>query len=110
MRLPNAENAHVDRRKLSAYCLNPDHFRGQHKARVFRSALGIGPEGADWLAARLLEAARKHEATPGRSDSFGQRYVLDFPVQGIAGEVTIRSCWIVRVAEDFPRLITCHIV
>jgi hypothetical protein len=107
MRLPNAENAYVDDRKLRAYCLNPQHFRGQHKARMFKDALGIGAEGADWLKARLLDAARTQDAQPGQTDSFGERYVLDFPVQGLSRTVTIRSCWIIRSAEDFPRLTTC---
>lgn len=27
--------------KLTGYCLNPEHPRGKHKARVFASALGF---------------------------------------------------------------------
>lgn len=38
MKLPNAERAVVDVRKLRNYCLNAEHPRGQHKARVFKSA------------------------------------------------------------------------
>ena len=40
MTLPHAEAAVVevvDPRKLRDYCLNPNHPRGKHKARVFRS-------------------------------------------------------------------------
>jgi hypothetical protein len=53
MRLPNAERAVVDVRKLREYCLNAEHPRGQHKARVFKSAVR-------WTAvcARLCRARR----------------------------------------------------
>jgi hypothetical protein len=36
MRIPHAENATVDIRKLRNYCLNPEHPEGQHKARYSR--------------------------------------------------------------------------
>ena len=36
MKLPNAEQAFVDVRKLRDYCFSTEHPRGQHKARVFR--------------------------------------------------------------------------
>ena len=38
MKLPNAENAYVDLRKLADYCLDSEHERGKHKARVFAAA------------------------------------------------------------------------
>ena len=40
-KLPNAERAVVDIAKLRDYSLNPTHDVGKHKARVFRSALGL---------------------------------------------------------------------
>ncbi|MBW4596036.1 MAG: hypothetical protein KME46_24830 [Brasilonema angustatum HA4187-MV1] len=42
MKLPNPEQAVIDRQKLSGYCLNPEHPEGRHKARLFKSVLGIG--------------------------------------------------------------------
>lgn len=41
MKLPNPALAIIDRKKLSDYCLNLEHPDGQHKARVFKTALGI---------------------------------------------------------------------
>jgi hypothetical protein len=35
MKIPNAENAVVDIRKLKDYCLNPQHEEGKHKSRLF---------------------------------------------------------------------------
>jgi hypothetical protein len=46
-RLPNGNLAIVDIRKLKDYCLNPHHWRGRHKARVFWTALGIGRADAE---------------------------------------------------------------
>jgi len=45
MRLPGGDAAVVDLRKLTEYCLNPDHPRGKHKARVF-ATLGFTLENA----------------------------------------------------------------
>jgi hypothetical protein len=44
MKLPNPERAVVSEQKLAGYCLNFNHFDGQHKARVFKSALDFNPE------------------------------------------------------------------
>lgn len=41
MRLPNAEMAYIDDRKLIGYCLSETHTIGKHKARVFSAVLGI---------------------------------------------------------------------
>jgi hypothetical protein len=38
-RLPNADLAVFDIRKIADYCLNPLHPRGRHKARVFGGPL-----------------------------------------------------------------------
>ena len=74
MRIPNAEQAVVDIAKLLDYCLNPDHLRGRHKARVFASVLGLTSEHAEDLRRQLLAAVRDAEATEGEKDGFGARY------------------------------------
>ena len=71
MKLPNAERAVVDVRKLRHYCLNNEHPRGQHKARVFRSALGWTAEQAEDVQRRLLEAVLREDASfLGADDSW----------------------------------------
>jgi hypothetical protein len=52
MLLPHAERAEVDIRKLSDYCLSPDHWEGKHKARLFAAALGITTDHAPDCALR----------------------------------------------------------
>lgn len=110
MRLPNAQHAVVDLEKLVDYCLDPEHERGKHKARVFAAACGIEAPHAELLRQALLDAAVQSEATPTASDSFGTRYVVEFTVQGPTGSASVRSLWIVRAEEDFPRLISCYVV
>jgi len=108
MRLPNAEQAFVDVRKLRDYCLSTEHPRGQHKARVFRRVLGWTPDQADDVRRRLLEAALLEDANFLGADDYGQRYALDFSLQG--GVTMVRSLWIIRHGEDFPRFASCYVL
>ncbi|MGH7858186.1 MAG: DUF6883 domain-containing protein [Candidatus Binatia bacterium] len=110
MKLPFADRAVVDLVKLSDYALSPDHEEGKHKARVFAAALGIGREHANWLRDRLLEAAQTHECVPGRRTKFGERYTIDFELSRAGRSAMIRSCWMVRPGEDFPRLTSCYVL
>src|SRR6266704_4504532 len=73
----------VDIAKLRDYCLNDGHPRGRHKARVFRSRLGMTAADAETLRQILLQAVeeREDELTAAEADEYGQRYVLDFRVR-----------------------------
>lgn len=110
MKLPNGENAVVDLEKLTGYCLNPEHPRGRYKARVFSAALGLTAEHAELLREALLQAAASQESTPTDFDSYGQRYLVDFTMQGPGGTARIRSSWIIRTGEDFPRLTSSYVM
>jgi hypothetical protein len=107
--LPNAERAVVDLRKLAEYCLNPAHETGKHKARVFAAALGMDRSSAPFLRERLLEAAASEPAWQTAQNKFGALYVVDFRLTTAAGSAVIRSNWMIRLGEDFPRLITCYV-
>ena len=110
MLLPNPERAVVDIVKLRDYCLSPAHPVGKHKAKVFQSALGLTSADALFLQQTLLNAASVQEVTPGDLDLFGQRYTLDLDVVFHSRSARVRSSWIVLVAEDFPRLVTCYVL
>src|SRR5438105_645395 len=92
----------VDLAKLRDYCLSDTHPRGRHKARVFRSRLGLRAADADLLQQALLSAARERqdELRPTDADEFGQRYVLDFKVTTAGGTAIVRSAWIVLAGQD----------
>lgn len=108
MLLPNGERAVVDIAKLFDYCLNPDHEDGKHKARVFSAALGLNRGDAPWLRDRLLEAAASEAAFVASETRFGTLYVVDSLLTTASGSAVVRSIWIVRQSEDFPRLTTCY--
>jgi uncharacterized protein DUF6883 len=85
MTLPNAERAVVAIGKLRDYCLNSEHRRGRHKARVFAAVFGLTAEDAEELRQAVLQAARTYDAAAADDDEYGQRYVLDFPLTGVPG-------------------------
>jgi hypothetical protein len=94
MRLPHGEQAVVDLVKLRDYCLNSTHPRGRHKARVFAAVLGLTAADADHVRTALLQAALTEDAISTEQDEFGQRYVIDFWMQGSQGAALVRSAWI----------------
>jgi len=51
MKMPDGDAAIVDRQKLTGYCLNPEHPRGKHKARVFAT---LGFTAPTYAARELL--------------------------------------------------------
>ncbi|MEO8339929.1 MAG: DUF6883 domain-containing protein [Nitrospirota bacterium] len=110
MKLPNAERAFVDVRKLRDYCLSTDHPRGQHKARLFKRVLGWTADQAEDVRRRLLEAVLREDAGFLGADDYGQRYALDSPVQGAGGVAIMRSLWFIRHGEDFPRFTSCYVL
>lgn len=114
MKLPNADRAVVDIEKLRDYSLNPNHPEGKHKARVFLAALGLKADDAESLRASILEAVLTAEAEEQLSTPYGRRFVVDFQATSfdkyVATSKVIRSAWIIRNDEDFPRLTSCYIL
>ena len=110
MKLPNGNQATIDPRKVTDYCLSPDHEDGQHKAHLFSSLLGLSIDTADLLLDALRTAAATGDATLGKQDKYGQRYAIDFEFTGPSGTATIRSALIIGPNETVPRLVTCYIL
>jgi hypothetical protein len=108
MAIPHAERAVVDLRKLRDYCLNPMHDEGQHKARLFTTALGMTAAEAEDLRALLLQAVKTADAQLGRRDTYGQRYTVDVLLEWRDKRAMVRSGWIIEHDSDTPRLTTCY--
>ncbi|MBK8535099.1 MAG: hypothetical protein IPL59_08145 [Candidatus Competibacteraceae bacterium] len=108
MRIPHAEQATVDIRKLRDYCMNPLHPEGKHKARLFVAALGMTEADAEPLRDALLQVVQSHDATLGRRDAYGQRYQIDFAFDWHGRQAILRSGWIVEHGSVIPRLNTCY--
>lgn len=110
MRLPDGDRAILDLRKLEDYCLNPQHPVGRNKARVFREALGIVQADAASLAEEFLEAARTTEAAPAGMDDWGPRWSVDIVVSRQDKRAMVRTIWMMRREEEFPRFVTCWVL
>ena len=116
MRLPNAENAVVDIAKLRDYCLNPTHPKGKHKARAFSEKLGLAQSDAERLRQLILKGVLLPEAmaTEQQPTPFGRRFIVDLEIHIGEGMVLsialVRTAWIVRHGENFPRLTTCFVL
>lgn len=108
MKIPNAEKALVDIRKLRDYALNTTHRVGKHKARLFATLLGMSIDDAEELRGILLQVVRNHDAEIGQKDKHGQRYQVDFLLSWHGKQTSVRSVWNVHASEDFPRLVTCY--
>ncbi|MGH2609174.1 MAG: DUF6883 domain-containing protein [Tepidiformaceae bacterium] len=107
MKLPNAEHAVIDGRKLTEYVLDAGHGRGRHKARLFQSIMNIGPGDAGVLMDLLRQLAAEDEVDVTRETDFGIEYVLHHPLPDTDPPAALRHVWIVLHGEDVPRLVTC---
>jgi hypothetical protein len=62
------------------------------------------------VAAPTGKANQAENAVRGPVDGFGSRYTLDFQLSGPKGSALVRSAWIVRTGEDFPRFTSCYVL
>jgi hypothetical protein len=104
VRLPNAGQARIPTDKLVRYALHPSHARGQHKARVFASALGI--TAADWryLHDAILAALPEAVVRSTRITPFGVTYEVVVMIDGLNGAtMPVVTTWIIE-GDAPPRL------
>ena len=112
--LYNVERAQLDMGKLSAYALDPDHPRGGDKARVFASALGLGPQDAGWLRDQVMQQLPTVAALVKPGTEYGQRFDALVPVTGRNGRtVAVKTVWQYDYTDGgihtAPRLITMYV-
>src|SRR5687767_2634435 len=100
-RLPGADRAVVPRSKLCDYVLSPEHPKGQNKARVFRSALGIDRSDWEYLRDRIIEGVRTASVGEVTSTLYGFRYSVSFLIEGLNGQThEIATAWIVDKGDE----------
>lgn len=110
MKLPNGERADLGT-KIEEYVLNPSHWEGRHKARVFESVLGITLSNRNVLRQAILAAAANSDQAEAVGDNgHGIVYLLRFPLVTAHRTAMILTAWIILHGEDFPRLVTCYIL
>jgi hypothetical protein len=111
MKLPNGASAVVNIEKLRDYCLSSQHPEGRHKARVFLATLGMCSTDADRLREAFLSAAAmSNDVSMTDADKYGCRYSLDILVTWSSRAAIVRSAWIIKTGEDFPRLVSCYVL
>ncbi|MHA2344916.1 MAG: DUF6883 domain-containing protein [Candidatus Hodarchaeales archaeon] len=72
--------------------------------------MDLTDDDAEELQNTLLEIVQTHNAIEGKQDQYGKRYIIDFTMSRAARQATIRSSWIIRSNEDFPRLTSCYVL
>jgi|SRR5918912_1400780 hypothetical protein len=114
MKLPNAERAVIDMEKLHDYCLNSNHPKGKYKARVFLEKLELKADDVERLREMVLEAISQKEAMAKDPSTCGQRFYVDFGYERrllyVVMQASVRSVWMIRNDEAFPRLTSCFIL
>lgn len=103
-RLPRVSDARIPTEKLVAYALDPSHERGQHKARVFASALGITARDWRYLHDQILAALPDGMVRGTRITPFGVAYEVVVVIDGLNGRTApVVTTWMLE-REAVPRL------
>lgn len=108
--LPDGDRAVVPEEKIWQYLLNPYHPDGCHKLRVFKAALGIGPDDGDHMIEQLKLGARHGIVTSTRSVTGCTLYEVCFDMQGLNERRTrLRSAWKIADAGGPPSFVTAYL-
>ena len=103
--------------KLKGYCLNPDHPSGGNKARVFSSALGLGPEDYCYLEDQIRLGLSDSKISFKQSDQWGRKYDAVVRIKGKNGNMAeVVTGWIFDYRDSkpyndqgMPRLATAYV-
>jgi hypothetical protein len=105
-RLPNAETARIDPRKLRDYALNTRHAAGQYKAAFF-AQMGYTADNWVQLEQDIREQHLSQPAQAGQPSPYGRKYTITAPVRGPNGvSRQVTTVWIFRPGNDFAELVT----
>jgi Domain of unknown function (DUF6883) len=108
--LPGGDRAVIPPEKLRDYVLCPDHLTGQHKARVFQSALGIRRDDWEYLRDQIVAGLKTASVGEVRSSFHGFLYAVPMLVEGLNGEThEVVTAWIIEEGDATPRLTTAYV-
>ncbi len=106
MNLPNADRAVIDSAKIRDYLLSPSHPIGRFKATFFIS-LGYSLERWEILRDDIYRIAQAGTVSFEEPSTYGRKFEVDGILTGPSGRsAMVRTAWIVRADEQFPRLVT----
>jgi len=104
--VPHADQAIVDRGKVSGYLLSSNHPVGRTKAAFF-TRFGFREDAPDQLAQAPLDHIVSHDVANSEVSSYVIKYRTDGPLASPDGRnPRVSSVWIVPVGEVAPRFIT----
>jgi len=108
VRLPNADLAIIDARKVRDYLLSSEHPVGRFKAHFFMR-IGFASERWQDLRAQLQSVSLREEAEVAERTDHGQKYVVRGTIIGTAGRrAKVSTVWIVLHEEEVPRFVTAY--
>lgn len=108
MNLLFADQASVDREKITEYLLSPTHPTGRKKAEFF-SRFGFRREQWEALAEAFQRHGTRHEVVRTVTSAHGTRYAIDGPLDCPDGRSPIvRTVWMIETGSSQARLITAH--
>jgi filamentous hemagglutinin len=101
----------IDPEKFTSYALNPKHFEGQHKARVFESVLGYNLSNYEILINKIYQNALETQAIPKDNDEYGARYETKIEICGVNNRCAeIIVGWIIAPSNpNIARLTTLRV-
>ncbi len=95
MRLPNADRAIVDERKVRDYLLSRSHPIGRFKAALLAR---VGFEAANWgdLVLQLRELAVRGDAIRGEASTYDEKYMISGILNGPRSlNLEVTTVWLV---------------
>jgi uncharacterized protein DUF6883 len=105
VKLPHAEDVHIDEAKVRGYLLSASHPIGRSKARVF-AALGFNPGSPAAFIAELRRLAATEEVSEHVETSFGRKYTVHGHLQGPVGSRSVATVWLLEHGQKRVRLVT----
>ena len=108
IRLPGAQFAIIEERKIADYLLSSSHPAGRAKAAFFRRH---GFTAAAWMTLRdaLLDHARSAPVISAADTPFGRKYILEGALAAPDGRMPrIRTVWFIEIGETAPRFVTAY--
>ncbi|MGH7407449.1 MAG: DUF6883 domain-containing protein [Candidatus Methylomirabilales bacterium] len=108
MKVPNADDARVNREKLNAYLLFETPPVGRSKAKFFRS-VGFDESNMAVLEQALIALVKNHDVLETAPSPYGMTYVVEGSIRAPSGNLTtLRTVWIVEKGQTFPRFVTAY--
>jgi len=108
MKLASDSIFEIDKNKIQAYLLNPNHPDGKAKADFFM-ANGINSDTELQLENLLKQQATQNDITTQLTTPFGIKYIFESPIEFPNGKThIIRSVWIRSTNEKVIKFVTAY--